>query len=261
MKNNFTSYVPEGHSGELAYCIGEVKLPDIGLCSVYVYGNEDNHIPHMHIFNEDRSFHTCVCIYESDYYNHNGEFKINKFQFDSLKVFDQWMYSDINNEMTYWGYSSLYWNAANPNCKHNIFISYRGGIDYGRIETWEPPEGHSKEAMFHVEYIDLPDIGICEVQVCNCEENDLVPHMHIFNQDNSFHTCICIYEAKYYNHTGLLINVFNEWQKEVFIKWLKDKNTICPDESNWESSRFCWSIANKFSDYKATCPDYSNIDF
>lgn len=39
MKNNFNMYFPEGYSEKSIYCIGEVKLSDIGLCKGYVFSN------------------------------------------------------------------------------------------------------------------------------------------------------------------------------------------------------------------------------
>ena len=41
-------------------------------------------------------------------------------------------------------------------------------------------------------------IGECKVEVYSSE--GAIPHMHVFNNDNSFEACICIYSNNYFAH-------------------------------------------------------------
>lgn len=86
-------YIPEGHKNKPDSClIGFIYLKDIGKCKVEVFdGNEEN-IPYFHIYNEDNSFHTCVCIYSNEYYNYNNKCK-NRLSQEQCIQLNEWMKS------------------------------------------------------------------------------------------------------------------------------------------------------------------------
>lgn len=133
-------YVSEGHNTDSIYYIGELYLSDVGECEVQIYNKEDDHIPHMHIFNKDKTFNSCICIYESKYYDHKNEFEINKFNNKQKEIFNEWINSvNLSNfatcvtHWTNWQYAIFSWNITNPNCKYNKIIEYRGGIDYANL--------------------------------------------------------------------------------------------------------------------------------
>lgn len=126
----------EGHTGEVIYLLGTVNFEDlfneqeiesknkrfksksIGDCKVEIYGDEGT-VPHMHIFNNDKSFEACVCIYSNNYFAHGGKYT-SKFSAKQCKEFNDWM-SKINskshNNMTNWDAAVFLWEVANPDCK------------------------------------------------------------------------------------------------------------------------------------------------
>ena len=90
----------------------------IGECKIEVYSSEGA-IPHMHVYNNDKSFETCICIYSNNYFAHGGKYS-NKFTSKQCKEFNEWM-KRINTKMpgniTNWEAIAGFWEFANPRCK------------------------------------------------------------------------------------------------------------------------------------------------
>lgn len=94
------------------------KTKSIGVCKVEIYGSEGP-VPHMHIFNDNKSFECCVCIYSNNYFAHGGKYK-SKFTSKQSKEFNKWMQkinSKYGNEMTNWQVAVYLWENSNPDCK------------------------------------------------------------------------------------------------------------------------------------------------
>ena len=129
MNDGYT--IPEGHSDPEVLLVGNIDFEDvfdeqeigrintksIGECKVEIYPNEGS-IPHMHIYNKDKSFDTCVCIYSNNYFSHGGKYK-SKFTSKQCKEFNKWM-SKTNyavDDMTNWQCAKMIWSIMNPDCK------------------------------------------------------------------------------------------------------------------------------------------------
>lgn len=130
MNDGYT--IPEGHSDPEVLLVGNIDFEDvfneqeigrintksIGECKVEIYPNEGS-IPHMHIYNKDKSFDTCVCIYSNNYFSHGGKNK-SKFTSKQCKEFNKWM-TELNNNFdpptTNWQAIKSLWNIMNPDCK------------------------------------------------------------------------------------------------------------------------------------------------
>ena len=97
---------------------GRFNTKSIGECKVLVC-NGERQIPHMHIYNKDKSFDTCVCIYSNNYFSHGGKYK-SKFTSKQCKEFNKWM-TELNNNFdpptTNWQAIKSLWNVMNPDCK------------------------------------------------------------------------------------------------------------------------------------------------
>ena len=97
---------------------GRFNTKSIGECKVLVY-NGEGQIPHMHIYNKDKFFDTCVCIYSNNYFSHGGKYK-SKFTSKQCKEFNQWM-TELNNNFdpptTNWQCTKMIWSIMNPDCK------------------------------------------------------------------------------------------------------------------------------------------------
>lgn len=129
MNDGYT--IPEGHSDPEVLLVGNIDFEDvfdeqeigrintksIGGCKVEIYPNEGS-IPHMHIYNKDKSFDTCVCIYSNNYFSNGGKYK-SKFTSNQCKEFNKWM-SKTNyavDDMTNWQCAKMIWSIMNPDCK------------------------------------------------------------------------------------------------------------------------------------------------
>lgn len=107
------------------------------------------------------------------------------------------------------------------------------------------PEDNVKNTYL-ITTIDFQDsIGKCKVELYDYDECNIVPHMHIFNDDKSFECCVCIYSNEYYSHGGKYKNKFNKEQCNIFDQWMKlqSKNSVVP-LSNWQGAVGTWNIAN-----------------
>lgn len=61
----------------------------IGECVIDIYPNEDP-IPHFHIYNKDKSFNTCIRIYENMYFSHGGKYT-DKFNSKQCKQLNDYL--------------------------------------------------------------------------------------------------------------------------------------------------------------------------
>ena len=87
-------------------------------------------------------------------------------------------------------------------------------------------------------------IGECKVEVYNLEGS--IPHMHVFNSDKSFETCICIYSNNYFAHGGKYTSKFSSKQCKEFNEWMKQTNIKSPmNTSNWETAVMLWEFSNE----------------
>lgn len=91
----------------------------IGECKIEIYGPNEGSVPHMHIYNKDKSFEVCVCIYSNNYFAHGGKYT-NKFSAKQCKEFNEWMKKKNNKfigDVTNWGVAVGIWEGSNPDCK------------------------------------------------------------------------------------------------------------------------------------------------
>lgn len=128
----------EGHTDEVIYLLGTINLEgfdsifeqevenknkrfkskSIGEYKVEIYGSEGP-IPHMHVFNSDKSFEACVCIHSNNYFVHGGKYT-DKFSSKQCKEFNEWMKKPNTKfpmEATNWQIAVGLWEVANPDCK------------------------------------------------------------------------------------------------------------------------------------------------
>ena len=110
---------------------------------------------------------------------------------------------------------------------------------------WEPLDGHKNMEVCMIDYINFDEpIGKCKVEIYNNEPN--IPHFHLFNENNSFHTCICIYENKYYDHEGKYIDKLSPNQCIQLNEWMKNKvKRYSFKNTRWNSCSFAWEFMNR----------------
>ena len=124
----------DGHKNPKSYLIGSIsfnnsineqevggkrfKAKSIGECKVEVYSGEGT-IPHGHVYNKDKSFNSCICIYSNEYFAHGGKYN-SKFTSKQSKEFNEWMKSTNTDSpfgFTNWMVCATLWNVSNKNSK------------------------------------------------------------------------------------------------------------------------------------------------
>lgn len=94
------------------------KAKSIGECKVEIY-NGEGQVPHMHIFNNDKTFETCICIYSNNYFAHGGKYT-DKLSSKQCKEFNNWMQqrnTKATMVATNWDIAAFLWEFLNPDCK------------------------------------------------------------------------------------------------------------------------------------------------
>ena len=94
------------------------RTKSIGECKVEIYNGEGT-VPHMHVFNKDKSFEACICIYSNNYFAHGGKYT-DTFSSKQCREFNEWM-SRLNTKfpgaLTNWQVAVGLWETDNPDCK------------------------------------------------------------------------------------------------------------------------------------------------
>ena len=94
------------------------RTKSIGECKIEIYAG-GGQIPHMHIFNSDKSFEACICVYSNNYFAHGGKYN-SKLSSKQCKEFNNFM-SKINTKyptnITNWQAAAGLWEFLNPDCK------------------------------------------------------------------------------------------------------------------------------------------------
>ena len=93
--------------------VGDIKLgKGLDTCQIYVYSNEGT-IPHFHLFNKNKTFECCICIYEPLYFNHG--FKTGKLTNKQCEILNEWLDkpSYLMNDKSNWQMIDALWIASN----------------------------------------------------------------------------------------------------------------------------------------------------
>lgn len=92
------------------------RTKSIGECKIEIYAGEGT-VPHMHIFNNDKSFETCICIYSNNYFAHGDKY-YDKFSSKQCREFNEWM-GRINTKFRISNWQTVVglWELLNPDCK------------------------------------------------------------------------------------------------------------------------------------------------
>lgn len=127
----------DGHTDEVIYLLGSIDFNDtlfeqeiedkdkrfktksIGPCKVEIYGGEGD-VPHMHVFNINKTFEACICIYSNHYFAHGGKYS-DKFTSKQSKEFNEWI-KQTNSKApmlaSNWEAAAFLWEVANPDCRY-----------------------------------------------------------------------------------------------------------------------------------------------
>lgn len=92
-------------------CYGRINFPNgIGECKIYVYSNEGT-IPHFHLIKD--KFESCICIYESLYFNHG--LKQSRLNSKQRKILNNWLDlpSIPNPKISNWDMLHIAWYGGN----------------------------------------------------------------------------------------------------------------------------------------------------
>lgn len=112
---NFEDFINEQ---EIENKNNRFRTKSIGECKVEIYAGEGS-VPHMHIFNNNKLFEACICIYSNNYFAHGGKYT-DKFTSKQCKEFNSWM-NTVNmkafGKMTNWETAAYLWEFLNSDCR------------------------------------------------------------------------------------------------------------------------------------------------
>lgn len=152
MKDN---YIPEGHKEIETWELGSIIFPEslveaeigaktrlnvnsIGELKIEVYSGEGD-LPHFHLFNSDKTFESCICIYSANYFPHGGKYKdkLSKGQCELLNKYLKMPNKRLPN-ISVWEAIVFAWETSNgdkcrfPNNKkvkvqpdYSVMINYK----------------------------------------------------------------------------------------------------------------------------------------
>ena len=131
---DFENYIPEDHKDIEVWHIGTIifaeslleteysgntrlNLKSIGECKIEVYTNEGS-IPHFHLFNKDKTFETCICVYSNNYFAHGGKY-LDKLSTKQCSILDEYLRqpSKQDKNISVWNAIRLSWEFGNQDSK------------------------------------------------------------------------------------------------------------------------------------------------
>lgn len=112
------------HAEEEPYILGSFHITDIGDCYIKI-DKEGGNIPHFEIYNEDKSFRTCIKIYEPEYYFKDRIYfsKLSDNQVDDLVSYLEGKYLKFDSTV----HSVLFSFWRNLNCGKKYEYYDNGG--------------------------------------------------------------------------------------------------------------------------------------
>lgn len=107
--------------------------------------------------------------------------------------------------------------------------------------------------------INFPnEVGEC--RICVYSNEGTIPHFHIIDKNN-FECCICIYEAKYFNH-GNKQGKLNSKQRKLLNTWMSQPSSVDKSVTNWQVINIAWRIGNddKYVPKNPKQPNYTDME-
>lgn len=93
-------------------------------------------------------------------------------------------------------------------------------------------------------------------------DNGNVPHFHVYSKNKEIHTCLCIDEAKYFDHAEKYKKILERTILEAIDELLnKDCSEVGFEGTNWRRVQKAWNDNPE----RAQCskaaekPDYTNV--
>ena len=113
--------------------VGSDDISKLGECTVHVYDGEGN-LPHCHIFNNDKSFETCVRLDIAEYFSHGNKYK-DTFNSRQCRELNRWFKkkNKANESFTNWEICKLFWNVSATNYNNKNKISINKQPDYTKL--------------------------------------------------------------------------------------------------------------------------------
>ena len=234
---------PEGHHLEPEYFI--FKAGDLfnDGDEYFIEINEDDYpIPHFHLYNKDKSFHTCIRIFENMYCIYNNKYN-DILTSNQCKQLNDYLKEEdpkypectnwynimcFSNSLSYINYPTK--TEVQPDYEKLTLFSDDKYRTYNIINGFPHLKDHNNSEFIVVGFITFrnkdgsidENIGKCIVVVF-IDEKDTIPHFHIYNKDLSFNSCIKIYENEYYFHNNKYISILKRRYCKQLDNFLRSK--------------------------------------
>jgi hypothetical protein len=82
-------------------------------------------------------------------------------------------------------------------------------------------------------------VGLCKIEVRNGGNEGPIPYFHIYN--DNFLCCLCIYEARYFDH-GIHQDTLNNNQLKKLDSWFREPYRKGSIITRWEFGEACWKF-------------------
>lgn len=115
--------------------VGITNIRKIGECKIEVYANEGN-IPHFHMYNSDRSFDSCICIYSPNYFSHGGKYR-STLSSSQCKLLDTILRSKNELNVSLWVQIVILWESMNSQCKFPENRKVKTQPDYTKMVNFK----------------------------------------------------------------------------------------------------------------------------
>lgn len=101
--------------------------------------------------------------------------------------------------------------------------------------------------------------GKCYIEIYGFEGEN-IPHFHITSVDGKFSCCIQLFDNRFFTH-GKHLDTLHKKDWEKLDSWLRLKNHINNDLTNWEYAKSIWMDLYNTEKYKSKIqPDYTTIE-
>ena len=246
--------------------------------------NEDDYpIPHFHLYNKDKSFHTCIRIFENMYCIYNNKYN-DILTSNQCKQLNDYLKEEdpkypectnwynimcFSNSLSYINYPTK--TEVQPDYEKLTLFSDDKYRTYNIINGFPHLKDHEGSEFIVAGFITFKrkdgsideNIGKCIV-VIFIDDHIMghEPHFHIYNKDLSFNACIKIYENKYYNHFGKYTSTLKRRYCKQLDNFLRSKYYGDYDKTKvtiWEHIKNIWEYCDGNRDNYFNIPKYGKL--
>jgi hypothetical protein len=228
--------------------IGEVLFKDIGLAKIWVFGKEEETIPHFHIINENTDI--AMCIYKNAYINCHSKFN-KKISEGDCKILNSWLSSIIDDlpikiNANNWEGLALTWDCCNGDAEYEPIQPHYSRHGMTVFDKLNPVHGRYEMLAGELQF---KSIGLAKIWVFG-DEGDIEPHFHIMN-DEGINIAVHIFRNECLLQHSTMLKALYASDYEILNKWLNEDALYKQyklNRNNWKNIATGWYCCNGLID-------------